>query len=128
MPISSGAEGNWRFQIGNRWAASNRVRRYLEGKGGSPGPSDDGNDWRMIFMLQVVLRIAIMFAGVLGTVWLVITIDRWIGGRETWQGAVVFFLAWIGLIVFSFFLNELIKGFDIHAVMRGFKEAWFDSE
>ena len=32
----------------------------------------------------------------------------------------MFFLAWIGLIVFSFFLNELIKGFDIHAVMREF--------
>ena len=49
----------------------------------------------MIFMLQVVLRIAIMFVGVLGTVWLVITIDRWIGegklGKEPscffWRGS-----------------------------------------
>ena len=41
-------DGNWRSQIGNRWAASNGVQRYFEAK---------GNVMRTILQIAVVLFI-----------------------------------------------------------------------
>src|SRR5260370_33793507 len=74
-----------------------RLRRRTETRPPLPLPANRCGIGRprnsyMIFVLQCILRIAVIFGGVVGTVWLIITIDRWNRGKgETWQEFVVFF-------------------------------------